>query len=180
MEFRPRRKRPSCDDYPRRGLFNRPYHIAYIGLGANIRPDYNLPKAVGYLCRYTILEAVSSVWETPPDGLSGPDFLNAAVEIQTPVPAGVLKTLVLRPIEIQMGRIRTINKYASRPIDLDILIFNGEMYDRNIWRHSFLAVPLAELNPDYRNPTSQETLAEAATRLLRTTPIRPRPDIVLG
>ena len=62
------------------------------------------------------------MWETPPVGSRGSNFLNAALLIRTTLTSGLLKSLVLRPIEIQMGRVRTANKNAPRPIDLDILV----------------------------------------------------------
>jgi 2-amino-4-hydroxy-6-hydroxymethyldihydropteridine diphosphokinase len=154
-------------------------HQAFLGLGSNIDPELNLPRAVKLLQKWTEVEAVSLVWETPPAGTFGPNFLNAAILVRTPLPPGLLKHIILRPIEIQMGRIRTANKNAPRPIDLDILVCDGQTIDAKLWTLAFNAVPLAELFPDYRNPVTGETLREVARRLSQDTPLKLRMDVNL-
>lgn len=123
--------------------------------------------------------AVSQVWKTPAVGPAGPDFLNAALCVWSPFPPEVLKTEILRPIETRLGRRRTANKYAPRPIDLDILMVDGQVYEMQVWEQAFLAVPLADLLPDYANPRTGETLAQAAARLSRGLAVEtcPEPDL---
>jgi 2-amino-4-hydroxy-6-hydroxymethyldihydropteridine diphosphokinase len=154
-------------------------HLAYLELGSNIEPVQNLPRAVEYLQQQLEVEALSRVWETPPEGTHGVNFLNAAVLVRTPLSSGLLKSLVLRPIEARMGRVRTANKNAPRPIDLDIVVFDGQAVDPKIWTHAFVAVPLAELAPDLVNPVNGESLRETAQRLSQAVPVKPRPDVEL-
>lgn len=154
-------------------------YTAYLGLGANIDPEMNLKQAVPLLRKYVRIEAVSRVWETPPFGSHGPNFLNAAARIQTPLSAPLLKTLVLRRIEVQLGRVRTANKNAARTIDLDILVYEGRVLDPKVWTQVFLAVPLAELIPDLADPDSGQTLSEISARLQMETQVFPRLDIIL-
>lgn len=156
----------------------KPFHRVYLGLGSNIKPVENLRRAIDLLCEHTELEALSSVWETPPDGLKGPNFLNAAAALKTQLSASLLKSLILRPIEIRMGRVRTVNKYAPRTIDLDILIFDGRLVEPKIWTQAFLAVPLSELIPEYPHPTTGETISQAAARLADITPLKQRMDVL--
>jgi 2-amino-4-hydroxy-6-hydroxymethyldihydropteridine diphosphokinase len=167
-----------CGERPRRRLKNKPFRTALIGLGSNISPERNLTRAVDLLCQYLIVEKVSTAWETPPDGLKGANFLNAAVQVSTQLSPGLLKNLVLRPIEVRLGRVRTANKYAPRTIDLDILVYDGRTLDPKIWSLAFLAVPLAEIIPGYRNPETGEPVEEAAARLVQLTPVRPRPEVL--
>jgi 2-amino-4-hydroxy-6-hydroxymethyldihydropteridine diphosphokinase len=155
-------------------------HRVYLGIGSNIDPEQNLTRALQLLCQKVLVEAVSSVWETPPIGLKGENFLNAAAVVETQFTYSVLKESVLHPIESQLGRIRTGNKYDPRPIDLDILIFDDKELDQKIWQEAFLAVPLAELLPEYSNPKTQETLSQTAKRLISATPVIQRPDIWSG
>ena len=129
------------------------------------------------LIQHVSIEAVSQVWETPPAGTRGPNFLNAAVLVRTQLSPGLLKSLVLRPIEAQMGRIRTWNKYAPRTIDLDIVIFDGQVLDTKLWTQAFIAVPLAELLPDFPGPNGKESLQEIAQHLARSTPLQLRPEV---
>jgi 2-amino-4-hydroxy-6-hydroxymethyldihydropteridine diphosphokinase len=120
------------------------------------------------------VETISSVWETPPAGGEGPNFLNAVALVYTQLSADDLKYLVLRPIEAQLGRVRTDNPYDPRSIDLDILIFDGKVVDEELWRHAHHAVPLAELIPEFVHEESGETLSQIARRLAEATPIRTR------
>jgi len=152
-------------------------HLVYLGLGSNISPETNLPSALKRLRGMLQVEAVSRAWKTPAIGTVGPDFLNAAIAIRTELSPDELKSQVIRKIENQMGRIRTEDKNAPRPIDIDILIFDEKLVESQIWSQVHLAVPLAELLPDYLHSGSGETLAQAARRLSSATPITSQPEV---
>ncbi len=154
-------------------------HQVYIGLGSNIAPETNLVKAIEMLRQHLPVEAISRAWETPAVGSSGPNFINAVAQVKTPLTPGLLKSLVLRRIEVQLGRVRTANKNAPRTIDLDILVFDGQLMDPKVWTHAFVAVPLSELLPGYTHPNTRQTLAEVATRLSAETPVKLRGDVEL-
>ncbi len=153
-----------------------PQHEVYIGLGSNINPEKNLARGLDLLRQYVRLGKLSSVWETPPIGMGGPNFLNAAVQAWTPLPPALFKTLILRRIEVMLGRVRTTNKYSPRPIDLDILVYDGQLMDPKVWTDSLVAVPLSEILPDYTNKETNERLLEAANRLAEHTPVKKRED----
>jgi 2-amino-4-hydroxy-6-hydroxymethyldihydropteridine diphosphokinase len=155
------------------------YNIVYLGLGSNISPVKNLVNGLAFLRQYVDVQRCSSVWETAPVPAIGPNYLNAAVLIQTNLTPGLLKTIILRRIEVQLGRVRMSNKNAPRTIDMDILIYDGQLMDLKVWTHAFLAVPLAELLPDSTNPASGETLRQVADRLAKDTLVKIRPDIHL-
>lgn len=152
----------------------------YLGLGSNIHPRENLPKAVNLLAQNDLVhvEAVSTAWDTPAVGSEGPDFLNAAVQICTPLSIDGLKDHVIRRIEHQLGRVRTADKNAPRTIDVDILIYNGEVIEPLIWEYAFLAVPLAELLHGYAHPKSGKSLGYIAAQLTKETRIEPRPEVL--
>jgi 2-amino-4-hydroxy-6-hydroxymethyldihydropteridine diphosphokinase len=154
-------------------------HQVFLGIGSNIDPQENLPRAVELLAGLVRVEAISRVWRTTAVGGKGPDFLNAALEIRTPLQAETLKREVLRPVEAQLGRVRTEDKYAPRTIDLDILIMDAKVFDPQIWEQAFLAVPLADILPGYAKTSSSETLAQAAIRLAQGVLIEPclEPDL---
>jgi 7,8-dihydro-6-hydroxymethylpterin-pyrophosphokinase len=52
--------------------------------------------------------------------------------------------------------------------------------DPKVWTYAFVAVPLAELLPELRNPESGETLEQAARRLAEGARLTPRADIPFG
>lgn len=152
----------------------------YLGLGSNIEPELNLHRSIDLLGRDVLINAVSKVWETPSEGSAGPNFLNAVVSIQSRLTPDELKFQVLRPIESRLGRVRTSDKNAPRPIDIDILLVDGMVYTDAVWNYAYLAVPLAELLPDLIHPSSGKTLAIIADGLRHSTKIRPHFEISLG
>jgi 2-amino-4-hydroxy-6-hydroxymethyldihydropteridine diphosphokinase len=151
-------------------------HQACLLVGSNIQPEKNLVQGVELLRRQVEIIRISSAWETPSVGSAGPDFLNAALLITTPLDAHQLKKQVLRPLEAQLGRVRSADKNAPRPIDFDIILFDGHLLDPNLWRYTHRAVPVAEILPDYRSDRG-ELLSEVATKLAKTTPIRLKPGL---
>lgn len=150
----------------------------YLSLGSNIAPERNLPLAVEKLGEFGEVLAVSEAWESPPVGTSGANFLNAAVLLRTSQTLKMLKLEMLRPIEEAMGRVRGEDKNAPRPIDLDILIYNGRLLDEELWKHAHLAVPLAALHPSYTHPVSGETLASATRKLQDSQRIQRREGVL--
>jgi 2-amino-4-hydroxy-6-hydroxymethyldihydropteridine diphosphokinase len=153
-------------------------HQACLLLGSNIQPEQNIPLAVAHLQkRLTVLEA-SSIWQSDAIGSSGPDFLNGALLVSTPLDADALKEQVLHSLEAQLGRVRTEDKNAPRTIDIDIILFDGILLDPTLWKYAHRAVPVAELLPGYRSD-SGEYLKDTALRLARTTPISVRKDVTI-
>lgn len=145
-------------------------HLAYIGLGSNIKPEANLKEVARQLSTpgqpgNTRLIAASSVWKSPPLGSEGPQFLNAAVELHTQLTADELRSY-LRSLEAAQGRLRTEDRNAPRTLDLDLLLYDGQEMDSEIWDAAHIAVPLSELLPAYKSPVSGESLTDAAARLL--------------
>ena len=141
------------------------YRTVFIGLGSNIAPDENIPRALELLKQAVSINALSTAWETPAVGSDGPDFINMVVSVSTPLTAEALKNEVLRNIENQLGRLRTADKHAPRPIDLDILIYDGLTVDPQIWEYPHWAIPLAELIPEYRHDKYDITLGDVARKL---------------
>lgn len=139
--------------------------LAHLLLGSNIRPAVHLPQALEHLRRRLTVVACSSVWHTPPVGTAGPPFYNAAVAVRTALSPQALKRRVLRPIEAALGRVRSADRYAPRTMDIDLVVYAGQVVDPEVWRYAHIAVPLAELLPDLRHPETGETLAQVAARL---------------
>ncbi len=147
---------------------------AYIFIGSNIDRDTNYVAAVKRLRELGKLVAVSPVYDTPAIGSdpNAPRFYNGAVWLDTELAPHALRN-ALRKIEGEMGRVRTADKYAPRPIDLDLVLYgevaldDGELKipDPLIFERGFMARALAHLNPDYVIPPDGPTLAELACRL---------------
>ena len=143
-------------------------HLVYVGVGSNVEPEQNIPKALERLAAHVSIEAVSCFYRTEPQGRAGqPPFLNGVVRVRTNLDARVLKFEVLRRIESDLGRMRTEDKCADRPIDLDILLFDAAIIDEaglrvpdpDIRARPFVAASLYELDPGLVLPDSGESLA---------------------
>ncbi|MDR3575239.1 MAG: 2-amino-4-hydroxy-6-hydroxymethyldihydropteridine diphosphokinase [Anaerolineaceae bacterium] len=152
-------------------------HHAYLLLGSNIEPEANLGEAIRRLRRVVQIEAISTAWESLADGSPGPNFLNCAIEISTKLNATELKDKILRPIEQELGRIRTRDKNAPRTIDIDIMVFDREIYDTGLWLDVYRALPVAELLPDLRDPQTGLALKEIANHLQENSFAKARPEL---
>lgn len=154
-----------------------PQHRAFISLGSNINPAENIRRAVALLREHAEVTELSACYETSAVGSDGPNFLNMTVALLTDLDTAGLKAQVLGPIENQLGRVRTEDKNAPRTIDLDIVVFDEQVIDEDLWRRVHLALPLSELLPDLKHPESQQPLREVAQRLLEQDAVIPRPEL---
>lgn len=131
-----------------------------LGLGSNLGDRLaNLQFALDALRRTpkVRLEAASRVYETDPVGyLEQPDFLNAAVRIETDLsPKTVLG--VCLGIEAACGRQRTMQG-GPRILDMDVLLYENIKSDSfeltlphpEMARRAFVLRPLADLYPSGR------------------------------
>jgi 2-amino-4-hydroxy-6-hydroxymethyldihydropteridine diphosphokinase len=153
-------------------------HPAYLSLGSNIQPEANLVRAMELLGRYGRIEKNSSAWESESVGAEGPNYLNACVLLVTPLSQVELKKQALLPIESELGRKRSGDKFAPRTIDIDIVVFDGRPCDDKYWEQAFVVVPLAEIHPDYQNPLTQESIVQTATRLRQHVWMETRPKVL--
>jgi 2-amino-4-hydroxy-6-hydroxymethyldihydropteridine diphosphokinase len=169
----------------------------FISMGSNIDGERNLREAVRRLSSRCRLLAVSPVYETAPVGKAdevgradqvgkADNFLNAAALIETDLAVAELKANVLQVIEQELGRVRTEDKNGPRTIDLDISLFNDQVFDvgqrhipdPEISKYPHIAVPLADLAPDQRHPETGQTLGQIAQNMPAGDLVR-RTDIVL-
>ena len=143
----------------------------YLSLGSNIQPEANLRLAVRELMNFGHLLAVSSVWESAPVGYeTQPNFLNAVVLLGTKMPADSFQESAIRGIEEALGRVRGKNKYGPRTIDIDIMLVNDEVMtlghrripSPEILERAFVAIPMAEIDPEYRHPVTGQRMDEIA------------------
>jgi 2-amino-4-hydroxy-6-hydroxymethyldihydropteridine diphosphokinase len=165
------------------------YNLAYLALGSNIEPERNLRAAVVQLAQFGRVRATSRVWQTAPIGyVDQPDFLNAAVLLETHLSAQALREQAIAQIETALGRVRTENKNAPRTIDIDIMLFNKDVLtvgqrripDPEVLERPFVAIPLAEIAPDYVHPQTGRTLREIANQFDPTDGnMVPRDDVIL-
>ena len=148
---------------------------AYIGVGANLgdaRASVLLAMdALGALPQTTVTRR-SSLYRTAPVEASGPDFINAVVEVSTALSAPALLD-ELQALERAAGRQRPYH-HAPRTLDLDLLLY-GEAAIHSaalviphprMAERAFVLQPLAEIAPHRVDPAHlQATAAQAVARL---------------
>jgi 2-amino-4-hydroxy-6-hydroxymethyldihydropteridine diphosphokinase len=154
-------------------------HRACLGLGSNVDPVSNLREAIQRLRGAVAVEAVSSAWESPAVGGDGPDYINAALLVRTQQSKEWLMAK-LKEIENELGRARHHRPPTRLTIDIDMLVFDREFLEDDLWSEAYRAVPVAELLPDLCCPSTGESLSHAATRLAGSSPIKPRPENLVG
>ena len=129
----------------------------FIGIGANLGDAH---ATVSKACRDvgqlpgTKLLSQSSLYATAPHEASGPDFVNAVVEISTRLsPQSLLDHL--HQLEANEARTRPYRN-APRTLDLDILLFAHEVIKTptltvphpRMLQRAFVLIPLAEIAPE--------------------------------
>ena len=161
------------------GKMSTSIHNVCLLLGSNIEPEQNIPRAVTILRGQVTVLKVSSVWESASEDCCYPDYLNLALMVTTSLSADELKLQVLRPVEARMGRVRTEDKNASRPIDIDIVLYDGEDFDPDLWLHAHRAIPVSELYPDHHSESGLR-LSDVAHQLAISKGIILRDDIMVS
>ncbi len=140
----------------------------FVSVGSNISPEANIPKALKLLAKRVVVVGISRFFLTEPLGTVGPAFYNGVIEIETSLSPRDLKYQVLREIENTLGRLRGPDKYAPRPIDLDVIVYEDSIIDEpdlkipdpDITQRPFLAVPLYDLAPEMLLPGANCALAD--------------------
>jgi 2-amino-4-hydroxy-6-hydroxymethyldihydropteridine diphosphokinase len=117
----------------------------FIGIGSNIEPYRHIEEALDRLSREHTLVRVSSLAVTAPLGYSAqPDFVNGAALVETELDRDGF-TRYLKRLEGRLGRVKTVNKWGPRTIDLDIVIWNGAVTDDDFYSRDFLRNAIEEI-----------------------------------
>ncbi len=148
----------------------------FIGIGGNLGPVADtFRQALELLdaAPQAKVSRVSGFFHTRAIGSdSGPEYLNAAAEIQTDLaPLPMLE--LLQTIEHRLGRRRQA-RWEPRPIDLDLLLDGNGIVDLprlqvphpGCWYRRFVLDPLAEIAVDVVHPLKQLTIGQLRERLL--------------
>ena len=150
--------------------------VAYIAIGSNLASPLEQVnaalKALGDIPESHIL-TVSSFYRTPPLGPQDqPDYLNAAVALETSLAPEELLNHTQR-IELQQGRVRKAERWGPRTLDLDIMLFGNEVINTerltvphyDMKNRGFMLWPLFEIAPELVFPDG-EMLREVLQQIL--------------
>ncbi len=141
--------------------------VVYLGLGGNLGDRRgNLVEALCRLRRAVDLERFSSLYETPPWGMTGqPVFYNLVVQGTTFLDPETLLAFV-KQIETLMGR-QPGERYGPRLIDIDILLYGDGVWESETLTiphpqlavRAFVLVPLAEIASLMEIPLTGQTVS---------------------
>ena len=136
----------------------------YVGIGSNIDREASVRAGVADLReKYGELQ-LSSVYESEAVGFEGDAFYNLVASFDTSDSINQVIT-TLAGIEETHGRQRGSERFSSRTLDLDLLLYGdliatGEGYHvprDEIPRYAFVLWPLSELEPAMIHPQTGET-----------------------
>ncbi len=149
---------------------------AVIVAGSNLEKERHLPEAIRLLRRHRRIdvERVSRFFESASVGgpQGAPNYFNAAIVACTDLPPEELRA-ELRAIESALGRVRTDDPDAPRTIDLDIAYYGDvvaefagwSLPDPNAVKEAHVAVPIADVAPDWVHPETGSTAYDLVAAL---------------
>lgn len=134
----------------------------FLLVGSNIEPrlsfleraENEVGKKVGVVIK------ASKIYESEPWGFEDKtSFLNQVLQVNSELTAEEILKKVLE-IEMEMGRVRRSDSYASRNIDIDILYFGDYIFEQEFLQiphprlhlRRFTLTPLAEIAPLFIHP----------------------------
>jgi 2-amino-4-hydroxy-6-hydroxymethyldihydropteridine diphosphokinase len=139
----------------------------YLGIGSNIDPQNNLQLGVRELRSLFGELMISRTYKSAAVGFDGPDFLNLVVGLETDKSPGEIHDHI-EQIHDLAGRDAAAARYSSRPLDIDLLLYDDLVTDgppvnlprADVLKYSFVLQPLAEIAPDLVHPVSGRFLQE--------------------
>ena len=139
----------------------------YVGLGSNLDRESRLREALGLLrLNFGDIE-MSPVYDSAAVGFDGSNFLNLVVCFDSLLEVEEV-VRVFREIENQLGRDRSLPKFASRSIDLDILLYGDRIVDvpgiriprPEILVNAFVLKPLQDIAAQRLHPETGQSYAD--------------------
>jgi 2-amino-4-hydroxy-6-hydroxymethyldihydropteridine diphosphokinase len=145
----------------------------FIGIGSNQGDRLALiAQAVKLLgatagVRVTQLAAIRET--TAVGGPPQPAYLNTAAELDTTLPPRDLLA-AMQEIERRLGRVRSGARWAPRPMDLDLLLYEDRIVQEpglivphpRLHERAFVLEPLAQLEPGLMHPVLGMTIRALA------------------
>ena len=148
---------------------------AYLALGANLGDAQQaVHQAMRDIAQLpdTRLLACSSLYRTAPVESSGPDYINAVVQIETALqPLALLHAI--HALEQAAGRERPWRN-APRTLDIDILLYGDLLLNTpeltiphpRMGQRAFVLVPLAEIAPEKVDARQLQAVANQAIQAI--------------
>lgn len=132
----------------------------YLSIGSNINRDHHITESLKALNNRFAPLQISNFYDCEPVGFEGDNFLNLVVGFECDLPVGELAK-VLHQIELENDRQRETKEYASRTLDIDILLYGSqvgiidgvELPRGEITEYAFVLRPLVDVAAQELHPT---------------------------
>ena len=146
----------------------KPGHVrVFVAAGSNVEPEKHLARACAEIKHSWNDTVFSRAYRNVAVGFDGPDFINLVMGFTTAQPlAAVIARL--HAIETQCGRPRYAPKWASRTMDLDVLLY-GDVVEKtadytlprpDLLKRPYMLGPMAEIAPEVVHPVAQKSIGE--------------------
>lgn len=151
--------------------------FVYVSIGSNTHPEANVCSCIQHLRHDFHGTVFSPIYQTPAEGFTGNPFLNLVAGFDTNLSPKNLRNY-LKNLEALHGRQPAQEKFSSRTLDIDLLLYGNlnllpdiKLPHPDITAYPFVLFPLAEIAPDVIHPVLQQSISAiaAATGLSRTT-----------
>ena len=109
----------------------------------------------------------SSIYDTKSWGFNSNNFYNICILVESELKPDLILNKILT-IEKDMGRLKKIDQYSDRYIDIDILFFDNmiinskslEIPHPRIQLRKFVLTPMLELTPDLIHPILKKSIRQ--------------------
>jgi 2-amino-4-hydroxy-6-hydroxymethyldihydropteridine diphosphokinase len=144
--------------------------FVFLGIGTNLgNRESNLERAVAGIENFPgrVLQS-SSIYETEPWGFQTEEkFLNKVVKIGTNLSPDALLEKILS-LESMLGRVRGMDRYISRLIDIDILFYDDLIINKThliiphplLHERKFVLIPICEIDSGMIHPFLGKTMGD--------------------
>jgi 2-amino-4-hydroxy-6-hydroxymethyldihydropteridine diphosphokinase len=148
----------------------------FVGIGSNqgdrLQRISDAARALGATAGVQVVQMAPIIETEPMGGPPQGPYLNTAVELSTALtPQQLLATL--QAIERRLGRAPSAQRWAPRPIDLDLLLYDDRVVNDpqltiphpRMHERRFVLEPLAQLAPQLSHPILHQTIEELLSRV---------------
>ncbi len=140
----------------------------YLNIGSNINKEKNIQSGMMQLQKDYPEIRFSNIYETEAFGFDGESFYNLAAALETELSVNDFEQY-LKSIESQHFRERNSEKFSSRTLDIDLLLYDDlilqperDLPRKEILKYPFVLFPLAEIAPNVMHPELNKTIADIA------------------
>jgi len=145
-------------------------HSIHINIGSNENREHNIAQAIDSLRMNFFEIECSDIFESASVGFKGNNFYNVGINAMTDL--NIVDVIsVLHTIEDKQGRDRSQPKFSSRGVDLDLVLYDEIIDEKNnlprddILKYNFVLSPLAQLNPESVHPIEQKKYTQLSATM---------------